>query len=70
MLDTLFAEIRAFVNKLEDDLVDRYNHRYTVVFISFFIFVIGSKQYFGEAINCWTPATFTGSHDSYANTIW
>lgn len=69
MLDTVFSEFRALVNKREDDLIDRWNHRYTVTFISIFIFIIGSKQYFGEAINCWTPATFTGSHDTYANTI-
>lgn len=69
MLDSILSEFKTFVNKRDDDLVDRYNHRYTVTFISIFIFIIGSKQYFGEAINCWTPATFTGSHDSYANTI-
>ncbi len=51
MLDTVFSEFRSFVNKREDDLVDRWNHRYTVTFISIFIFIIGSKQYFGEAIN-------------------
>lgn len=51
MLDTIIGEVKTFVNKRDSDLVDRYNHRYTVSFITFFMFVIGSKQYFGEAIN-------------------
>lgn len=37
--------------------------------LAVFIFLIASKQYFGEPIICWTPAQFTGSHNSYANTI-
>ncbi len=50
MLDSIFQELKTFVNKRDDDLIDRYNHRYTVMFISFFIFIIASKQYFGEPI--------------------
>jgi len=51
MLDSILGEVKSFVNKRDDDLVDRYNHRYTVTFIAIFMFIIGSKQYFGEAIN-------------------
>lgn len=69
MLGSVLGEARSIVNKHDDDIVDRYNHRYTVIALAIFIFVIASKQYFGEPITCWTPAQFTGSHNSYANTI-
>ena len=69
-LGSVISEIKAFVNKHDDDLIDRYNHRYTVMFLSFFNLVIATKQYFGEPIMCWTPASFTSSHVAYTNTIW
>ena len=50
MLGSIIEEIRIFTNKHDDDIVDRYNHRYTVVGLAIFIFVIASKQYFGEPI--------------------
>ena len=50
MIGTVLEEIRSFVNKHDDDIVDRYNHRYTVMILSIFILVIATKQYFGEPI--------------------
>lgn len=68
-LGTVLKEFQNFSNRHEDDLVDRYNHRYTVFFLAFFILIIATKQYYGEPIICWTPAYFSGSHSAYANTI-
>jgi hypothetical protein len=50
MIGTVLEEVRTFVNKHDDDIVDRYNHRYTVMILSIFILVIATKQYFGEPI--------------------
>ena len=50
MLGSVIGEVRSIVNKHDDDIVDRYNHRYTVIALAIFIFVIASKQYFGEPI--------------------
>ena len=50
VLNTVLQEIKTFVNKHDDDIVDRYNHRYTVMILAVFIFVIATKQYFGEPI--------------------
>jgi len=68
-ISTIVSELRGIVNRHDDDSVDRYNHRYTVMILAIFIFIISSKQYFGEPIVCWTPAQFTGSHNAYANAI-
>jgi hypothetical protein len=50
MLGSVLHEVKSFVNKHDDDVVDRYNHRYTVMALAVFIFVIATKQYFGEPI--------------------
>jgi hypothetical protein len=50
MLGSILGEINKFVNKHDDDSVDRYNHRYTVIILAVFVFLISSKQYFGEPI--------------------
>jgi hypothetical protein len=50
MLVSIIKEVSTFVNKHDDDTVDRYNHRYTVMILAVFIFLIASKQYFGEPI--------------------
>lgn len=50
MLGSILHEVKTFVNKHDDDLIDRYNHRYTVMILAVFIFLIASKQYFGEPI--------------------
>ncbi len=50
MINSILGEIRAVVNRHDDDAVDRYNHRYTVMGLAIFIFLIASKQYFGEPI--------------------
>ena len=47
---SLIKEINTFTNTNDDDLIDRYNHRYTVAILSFFIFIISTKQYLGDPI--------------------
>lgn len=70
MYSAIVSDLKSsFRRTHDDDIVDRYNHKYTVMTLAIFIFIISSKQYFGEPIVCWTPAQFTGSHTSYANTI-
>lgn len=50
LLSTLLHELRLFTNRQDDDLVDRFNHRYTVNLLAVSLFIISSKQYFGEPI--------------------
>ena len=69
-LGSVLREIQSISVNHDDDLIDRYNHRFTVIFLAFFILVIATKQYYGEPIVCWTPAYFSGAHNHYANTIW
>ncbi len=69
-LGSVLREIQSIAINHDDDLIDRYNHRFTVIFLAFFILVIATKQYYGEPIVCWTPAHFSGAHNHYANTIW
>jgi len=49
-LATVIQEVQRFVNKHDDDLVDRFNNRYTVIFLSIFMVLIASIQYIGNPI--------------------
>jgi len=51
----------------DDDFTDRLSHRFTSALLILFAIIVSSKQYVGEPIQCWVPAHFTGSHESYAN---
>lgn len=50
MLGSIISEFKTFVNKHDDDIVDRYNHRYTVMFISVIMLLTAGKQYFSDPI--------------------
>jgi len=49
-LNQIVQACQQFVNQHDDDLVDRYNHRVTAIFLAIFIAVIATKQYYGEPI--------------------
>jgi innexin len=53
----------------DDDIVDRLNHRYTVLFLVIFTAVVSTTQYVGEPIACWCPAYFTENHVEYTNKV-
>lgn len=53
----------------DDFLVDRLHHRYTVAMLVIFCAVISTSQYAGDPINCWVPAQFTGSFETYTNRL-
>jgi hypothetical protein len=42
-----------------DDAVDRLSYVFTVFMLGVFCVIIGSKQHFGEPIQCMTPAEFS-----------
>lgn len=50
LLKSVIDEAKSYVNKHDDDIVDRYNHRYTVIILAIFLFLVVSKQYFGDPI--------------------
>lgn len=53
----------------DDFLCDRLHHRYTVALLVIFCAVISTSQYAGDPINCWVPAQFTGSFETYTNRL-
>lgn len=53
----------------DDFFVDRLHHRYTVAMLVLFCAVVTTNQYAGEPINCWVPAQFTGSFETYTNRL-
>ena len=53
----------------DDDLIDRLNHRYTVLFLVIFTVVVSTTQYVGNPIHCWCPAYFTSNHEEYTNKV-
>jgi len=53
----------------DDDFADRLSHRYTVSLLILFTILVGSSQFVGSPIACWTPAQFTGPMVTYTNYI-
>jgi len=53
----------------DDDLIDRLNHRYTVLFLVIFTVVVSTTQYVGDPISCWCPAYFTSNHEKFTDKI-
>ncbi|KAI0986437.1 hypothetical protein GJ496_002453 [Pomphorhynchus laevis] len=49
----------------DDDVFDKISRRWTVILMAVFLLAITSKHYFGDPIECWTPAEFKGSHNDY-----
>jgi len=52
----------------DDDVIDRLNHRYTVMLLLVFTMSIGAQLYMvGKPITCWADKHFTGNHIKYTN---
>ncbi len=51
----------------DDDVIDRLNHRYTVVVLVVSALIITVTTWIGSPITCWAPVHFTGSHTKFAN---
>lgn len=51
----------------DGDLSDRLCYPYTTVLFCLFAMVVSTKQFVGEPIQCWFPAHFGDSQESYAN---
>ncbi|CAF1175814.1 unnamed protein product [Rotaria sp. Silwood1] len=56
-------------HKADDDIIDRFNHRFTVVLLVTFTTFVSAKQFIGEPISCWAPAEFSGPQVAYTNSI-
>ena len=51
----------------DDDLSDRMNHRFTVSLLVVLSIVISTKTYVGDRIQCWHPAHFSDSWNEYTD---
>ena len=65
----LLFNIRESKFRNDDDFTDRQSRRHMVSLLLLFALVITAKQYVGDPIQCWCPATFTDSHKGYAKSI-
>lgn len=71
-MDRLFKSvlsIRELKFHVDDDYVDRLSRQYTVVLMVLFAFLVSTKQFVGNPINCWCPAEFKESHVDYTNAV-
>lgn len=71
-MEGVFSTAAELVNiklRNDDDIIDRLNHRYTVVFLVIFSAVVTATQYVGDPIHCWCPAHFTDNHEEYTNKV-
>ena len=53
----------------DDDFVDRLSRYYSVLIFSIFVLIVSSVQFVGKPISCFTPASFTDAHITYADFI-
>lgn len=67
ILGVIGAGAAHLVGHHDDDLADRLSHCHTSSLLIVFAIVVSTKQFVGEAINCWVPAHFTGNHEEYTN---
>ncbi len=65
----LFTGSSSINSRKDDDFVDRLSNKYTVLLLIVFTAVIGSNQYGGDSITCWSPQHFTSNHIKYMNAI-
>ena len=65
----VFKKVTGANKVKDDDFADRLSHRYTVSLLILFCILVGSSQFVGSPIACWTPAQFTGAMNQYANYI-
>lgn len=71
MLEGMFTAISKVFKSTrnDDDLIDRMNHQYSVIFLFLFTVIISTSQYVGDPIHCWTPGHFTSNHNDYTNRV-
>ncbi len=60
-------DIKDIKFRLDDDLLDRLNRKYTCSFFLLFAILVSARQYWGEAIHCWCPEVCASNHEKYAN---
>ena len=53
----------------DDDVIDRFSHRYTTYLFLIFAAVVQTKTYVGDPIKCWAPAHFTKEYAEYTNKV-
>ncbi|CAF0833801.1 unnamed protein product [Didymodactylos carnosus] len=51
----------------DDSYIDRLSHRYTTTLCVVFAILVTTKQYAGDPIDCWVPAQFKQSYESYTD---
>ncbi|CAF1212564.1 unnamed protein product [Adineta ricciae] len=51
----------------DDDVYDRYSHRWTVILLGFFAIALSAKQFVGDPIECIPPPDFGGTHKTYVD---
>lgn len=65
----VFKRVSGSARVHDDDFADRLSHRYSVALFILFTILVGSSQFVGSPIACWTPAQFTGPMVQYTNYI-
>jgi hypothetical protein len=55
--------------RCDDDFVDRLSRHYSVLIFSVFVLIVSSVQFVGKPISCFTPASFTDAHITYADFV-
>ncbi|CAF0908677.1 unnamed protein product [Adineta ricciae] len=53
----------------DDDFVDRLSRYYSVLIFTVFVIIVSSVQFVGKPISCFTPASFTDAHITYADFV-
>lgn len=67
----VYAVLRHYCgfDRNDDDFIDRLSRYYSVLVFSIFVIIVSSVQFVGKPISCFTPASFTDAHVTYADFI-
>ena len=52
ILNDIVSQISSFLSHDNDDLVDKFHYRHTVIGLAIYLLLLTSKQYYGEPIVC------------------
>ncbi|KAK6165843.1 hypothetical protein SNE40_022677 [Patella caerulea] len=64
-LDDILSVFRA-QKRINDDIIDRLSHHWTVLILVIFVIITSTSQYAGDPIHCWCPAEFSDAYVDYA----
>ena len=69
ILNDILSQVSSFLSHDNDDLVDKFHYRHTVIGLAIYLVLLTSKQYYGESIICVSPKEATPEFKKFQESI-